>query len=174
MDYTASNLELEHRMAYFREDLAVNLHHWHWHLIYPNTGPLAVVKKDRRGELFYYMHQQVVARYDFERLCNKLPRVKRLQNFHEPIEEAYFPKLNSQVSSKNWAGRPSGTILGDINREPEKLKFDIIELQRWRDRIYNAIHRGRVDLVTWIFNLFFILTKKFLLFTYIHVWKSSL
>lgn len=148
MDYTATNLELEHRLAYFREDLGINLHHWHWHLIYPFSGPREVVEKDRRGELFYYMHQQIIARYDFERMCNKLPRVKRLQNFNDPLEEAYFPKLNSQVASRNWAGRPAGTILRDINREADQLKFDIAELQRWRDRVFDAIHRGRVDFVS--------------------------
>jgi len=63
MDYTATNLELEHRLAYFREDMGINLHHWHWHLIYPFSGPREVVNKDRRGELFYYMHQQIIARY---------------------------------------------------------------------------------------------------------------
>jgi tyrosinase len=56
-------LEVEHRLWYFREDLGVNLHHWHWHLVYPfeserNRGQ--IVDKDRRGELFYYMHQQVM------------------------------------------------------------------------------------------------------------------
>lgn len=61
-DYTASDFEPEHRIAYWREDLGINLHHWHWHLVYPFSGPDEVVRKDRRGELFYYMHQQLVAR----------------------------------------------------------------------------------------------------------------
>lgn len=61
-DYTASNLDAEHRISYFREDIGVNLHHWHWHLVYPYEGPISIVNKDRRGELFYYMHQQIVAR----------------------------------------------------------------------------------------------------------------
>lgn len=62
-DYTASNLDLEHRVAYFREDVGVNLHHWHWHLVYPSSGRPEIANKDRRGELFYYMHQQLLARY---------------------------------------------------------------------------------------------------------------
>lgn len=65
-DYTATDLEEEHRLAYFREDVGVNLHHWHWHLVYPFSarGPSAraIVAKDRRGELFFYMHQQIIAR----------------------------------------------------------------------------------------------------------------
>lgn len=59
-DYTASDLDPEHRLWYWREDLGVNLHHWHWHLVYPfEAANRAIVAKDRRGELFYYMHQQV-------------------------------------------------------------------------------------------------------------------
>lgn len=58
-NYTASDKETEQRLAYFREDIGVNMHHWHWHLVYPGDGDDAIVKKDRRGELFYYMHNQV-------------------------------------------------------------------------------------------------------------------
>lgn len=61
--HTASDAEPEQRLAYFREDIGVNLHHWHWHLVYPFEGSAALVNKDRRGELFYYMHQQIIARY---------------------------------------------------------------------------------------------------------------
>lgn len=61
-DYTASDLEIEHKLAYFREDLGINLHHWHWHLVYPFDGAKEVVDKNRRGELFYYMHEQLMAR----------------------------------------------------------------------------------------------------------------
>lgn len=59
-DYTASDLEPEHRLWYFREDIGINLHHYHWHLVYPfDAANIEIVRKDRRGELFYYMHEQV-------------------------------------------------------------------------------------------------------------------
>lgn len=62
-NYTASDMELEQRVAYFREDMGINLHHWHWHLVYPfDSADRTIVDKDRRGELFYYMHQQIIAR----------------------------------------------------------------------------------------------------------------
>lgn len=61
-EYTGDDSDPEHRLAYFREDLGVNLHHWHWHLIYPFEGPTDIVAKDRRGELFYYMHHEIIAR----------------------------------------------------------------------------------------------------------------
>lgn len=62
MEFSATDLELEHRLFYFREDLGINLHHWHWHLVYPFGASLAITNKNRRGELFYYMHQQILAR----------------------------------------------------------------------------------------------------------------
>lgn len=83
-------------------------------------------------------------RYNCERLCNRLGRVKRLLNWHEPIPEAYFPKLDSLVASRTWPARHSGAILRDINRQVDELDFDIQDLERWRDRIYEAIHTGSV------------------------------
>ncbi|KAK7790083.1 hypothetical protein R5R35_013004 [Gryllus longicercus] len=145
LDYTATNLEPEHRVAYFREDVGINLCHWHWHLVYPFSGPPAVVRKDRRGELFYYFHQQIIARYNFERFSNRLGRVQRLLNWRDPIEEGYFPKLDSLVSSRVWPPRHAGAKLSDINREDMQITFDIQDLERWRDRIYEAIHSGRVQ-----------------------------
>ncbi|XP_076646002.1 phenoloxidase 1-like [Halictus rubicundus] len=143
-DYTATDLDEEHRVAYWREDIGINLHHWHWHLVYPSGENLEIVNKDRRGELFYYMHQQIIARYNCERLCNRLGRVKRFLNWREPIPEACFPKLDSIVAARTWPARPSGAVLKDINRPVDQLDFDIQDLERWRDRIYEAIHTGSV------------------------------
>lgn len=146
MDYTASDLDIEHRLAYFREDLGINLHHWHWHLVYPFTGPQNLVNKDRRGELFYYMHQQIIARYNFARLSNKLARVTRFLNWRDPVPEGYFSKLDSLVSSRVWPPRHSNAILSDVNREVDQLQVDIADCERWRDRLFDAIHQGSIIL----------------------------
>ncbi|XP_046384805.1 phenoloxidase 1-like [Ischnura elegans] len=143
-NFTASELYEEHRVAYFREDLGINLHHWHWHLVYPNSGERRIVNKDRRGELFYYMHQQIQARYNFERLCNRLSRVTRLLNLRDPIQEGYFPKLDVTVAGRVWQPRHAGALLKDINREPDQMRFDLEDLDRWRSRILDAIHTGAV------------------------------
>ncbi|XP_044743291.1 phenoloxidase 1-like [Chrysoperla carnea] len=143
-DYSASDLEPENRIAYFREDLGINLHHWHWHLVYPFEGRREIVAKDRRGELFYYMHQQIIARYNVERFCNKLPRVKRLVNLKEPMEEAYFSKLDSLVSSRAWPARSAHMVCKDLNRPANRLKQDLDDMTRWTDRIHEAINSGFV------------------------------
>lgn len=148
MDNTASNLDVEHRLWYFREDIGVNLHHWHWHLVYPARAgkQKAIVDKDRRGELFSYMHEQVLARYNAERLCNNLHRVKKLHNLREPIAEGYFPKLSSLNASRVWAGRPAGLIPKDVDRDVEGFEYflDLADMERWAERIHEAISQGFV------------------------------
>ncbi|CAG8726432.1 17769_t:CDS:10 [Dentiscutata erythropus] len=46
--------------------------------------------KDRQGELFIWMHKQMLARYDAERIAVGLDPVIPL-DYHEPIPEGYLP-----------------------------------------------------------------------------------
>lgn len=142
LNYTASPREPEQRLAYFREDIGVNLHHWHWHLVYPSTGPDSVVNKDRRGELFFYMHQQIIARYNVERFCNSLPTVDPLVNLRKSIPEGYFPKILSSTSNRTFAGRLRNANLQDLNRPVSTVSLG--DMERWRDRIMLAIDQGVV------------------------------
>jgi tyrosinase len=148
MDFTATEKEEEHRLAYFREDLGANLHHWHWHLVYPLSGGKQIVAKNRRGELFYYMHQQLIARYNFERFCNKLNRVERLKDFDEPIKEAYFPKLDSVVASRSYPARVANMKLQTVDRVVDQIRQDVNDLKMWSNNIINAIHKRTVNNVS--------------------------
>lgn len=137
-DYTASENEPEHRLWYFREDFGVNLYHWHRYLVYPfEASERSVVFKERRGELFYYMYQQILARYNVERLGNDLKRVEPLNNLREYIKEGYFPKMES-------APRFDNTKLSDVRRHQDQLLMDIDDLEQWIERIYEAITEGFV------------------------------
>lgn len=91
--FTASELEPEQRVANFREDIGISLHHWHWHLVYPSgLNDKKVAAKDRRGELFFYMHNQILARYNAARFCITSTR-------QEPRPEiTYFRRLFSKAS----------------------------------------------------------------------------
>ncbi|GFV70499.1 hemocyanin A chain [Trichonephila clavipes] len=62
---TGNILDPEYKLAYFREDVGVNAHHWHWHVVYPSVYDSKFFGKniDRAGEIFYYMHQQICARF---------------------------------------------------------------------------------------------------------------
>ncbi|GIY12159.1 hemocyanin D chain [Caerostris extrusa] len=136
---TGNILDPEYNLAYFREDIGINAHHWHWHLVYPATfRPDFFGKvKDRKGELFYYMHQQMCARYDCDRLSVGLQRMLPFQNFDDKLE-GYSAHLTSLVSGLNYASRPAGMALRDVR------EVDVQDMERWRERILSAIHTGQV------------------------------
>lgn len=140
--FTASEREEEQRLAYFREDIGVSMHHWHWHLVYPGAGRREIVAKYRRGELFYFMHSQILSRYNSERLCNRLGRVKPLNNLRERIPEGYFPKIIRGVNNRAYPARVSDSVLQDLTRVEDDTYVEIAEVERWRDRIHNAIDQG--------------------------------
>lgn len=122
-----------------------------------------VVNKDRRGELWYYFHQQIIARYNAERYCNGLLSVVPLSNFNLPIEEGYFPKLCTQHLEHSWSARCDGTSLCDLQRPYEGLVVHKTQFQRWIDRCCNAIELGTVLTVRYFFfhlnfTIFFLLT----------------
>lgn len=128
--------------------MGINLFYYNWHLFYPaEAEDIKIVKKDRRGELWYYLHQQILARFNAERLSNNLDRVKRLSNFQAPIIEGHFPKLNSQNTSQSWPPRFENTVLHDLSRPNDNLKLDLDTLKRWIDHIYSAIELGQIETV---------------------------
>lgn len=91
------------------------------------------------------MHGQCIARYNVERFCNKLAKVKIMNNFREPIPEAYFPKMIRTLSQRSYPPRLANSTLKDFNRDDfGGANFDISDLERWRDRILEAIDNGFV------------------------------
>nr|CAZ66719.1 hemocyanin subunit 5b [Pandinus imperator] len=135
VEQTGNVLDPEYNLAYYREDVGINAHHWHWHLVYPATWRAEKLgrRKDRKGELFYYMHQQMCARYDCERLSNSLPRMLPFHNFEDPLE-GYSSHLSSTINGQPYASRPAGVVLRDLK------DVSVQELARWRERILDAIH----------------------------------
>ncbi|NP_001301077.1 hemocyanin F chain-like [Limulus polyphemus] len=139
IEETGNILNPEQRLAYFREDIEVNAHHWHWHLVFPATWRPEVMGKvkDRKGELFYYMHQQMCARYDCDRMSVGLQRMIPFQNFEETLE-GYSAHLTSLVSGLHYASRPEGLHIRDLN------DVSLQEMERWRERILEGINLGHV------------------------------
>lgn len=82
-------------LEWWREDPFANEHHTHWHVVYPfggiPDGHGGVRFKDRQGEVFFYMHQQMLARYDAERRAVGLPAVEPLAQYATPIALGYDP-----------------------------------------------------------------------------------
>jgi tyrosinase len=109
--------ELE--LAYWREDPLLNDHHEHWHLVYPYNGGRSDTPTwlARHGELFAYMHAQMLARYDAERHALGLDPVQPLSDYTEPIDEGYSPGtalIRSNGALVPVSGRAAGAVMSDI------------------------------------------------------------
>uniref|UniRef100_A0A2L2Y4P5 Hemocyanin subunit B n=1 Tax=Parasteatoda tepidariorum TaxID=114398 RepID=A0A2L2Y4P5_PARTP len=139
IEKTGNVMDPEYNLAYYREDIGINAHHWHWHLVYPATWRPEVIGriKDRKGELFFYMHQQMCARYDCERLSNHMPQMIPFHNFHDGLE-GYSAHLTSNINGLPYSSRNSGRQLADL---PD---CSVQDLERWRERILDAIDVGVV------------------------------
>lgn len=107
--------------------------------MYPAEGPANIVNKDRRGELFYYMHNQVIHRYNVERMCSGLQRVKPL-NIRAVVPEAYFPKIIRSTNNRSYPARSPNSLLQDVNRT--ETVVSLADIERWTDLIYKAIDQG--------------------------------
>jgi tyrosinase len=106
----------EDMLDWFREDPLFNEHHEHWHIVYPFAG-IRRQTRDRQGEMFLYMHQQMIARYDCERIAVGLPRVEPFNDFSRPMEGGYHPGPFIEVSCSYNAPRPPDLVIRDVNRE---------------------------------------------------------
>jgi tyrosinase len=124
----------ESALDWFREDPLANDHHRHWHIVYPargRPGPGGVRLQDRQGELFFYMHQQMLARYDAERRALGFGPVVPFADYREPIAEGY-------------EDRPSGQALRDIDRQ-DTGPLLVSELEGQRDRLRAAVAAGAAE-----------------------------
>jgi tyrosinase len=130
-------------LGWFREDPKLNEHHEHWHVVYPYRGipdptdPTRFHTKDRQGELFLYMHQQMLARYDTERLAVGLPSIVPLSDYRAKIDEGYDPgsHLEIQIGASHFSPRPPGERLGDLGRPGTSRFFPLTKLEQARDRL---------------------------------------
>lgn len=128
----------EAKLDYFREDPDYNGHHEQWHRVYEAGGD----PKDRQGELFWYMHQQMLARYDTERLSNGLPPAIPFTNFRDPIPEGYQPEA---IIAGRYIGRP-------IDRSITNIRFPfgvgdaitVADLEDNRERLLRFAREGQI------------------------------
>jgi len=128
----------EAKLDYYREDTAVNDHHERWHIVYPGSGhpdpanPAQRIMKDRQGELFWYMHQQMLARYDTERLALGLPAVQPFESYRDPIAEGY------DANVALFSDRPANQRLTDL----PQYNYMIADHETVRTRLMRAVQQG--------------------------------
>lgn len=117
----------EAALDWYREDPLANEHHEHWHWVYPNTeiddpnrDPRNV--RRRHGELFYYMHQQMLARYDVERVALGLPPVAAMTDYRAGLGAGYDPGKLRTLS--RFGRRPADAVMLDFVTQDGSLTVD--------------------------------------------------
>ncbi|EFA09253.1 hexamerin 5 precursor [Tribolium castaneum] len=88
------NLNKEQSLSYFLEDVGLNAFYYYCNIYYPfwMDGDEFKLKNDRRGEQYYYLYQQLLARYYLERLSNDFGEVEFF-NYDEPFKYGYYSSL---------------------------------------------------------------------------------
>jgi len=129
----------ERALDWYREDPFANDHHAHWHIVYPRDGGGPNVIQRRHGELFFYMHEQMLARYDTERYIAGLERVKP----HPPRDAQGRPDYGAAIpegyGSQGYTRRRPG-------RSFSELQDVVARTSVWHESLEAAIVAGRVDL----------------------------
>jgi tyrosinase len=134
-------------LNWFREDPLANEHHERWHVVYPGQGvPTPSGQrhtKPRQGELFLYMHQQMLARYDTERVAAGLDPVEPFKDYGEAVAFGYDP---GPRLAEFYPARPSGKAWGDLARPDFGLTYRVSQQAAERDKIQTAVAAKNVFL----------------------------
>lgn len=138
-------------LNWFREDPLANEHHQHWHVVYPAFGLRGGIK-DRQGELFLYMHQQMLARYDAERIATGLSRVRAHSDYSKPIEYGYNPGAILSNSAEinitpfftvtHFTPRTPGPMFKNFDVETAKKKLE--KFNALKEKFDEAVKNGRL------------------------------
>jgi tyrosinase len=142
----------ESDLDWYREDTKANEHHEHWHFVYPTRGvPTTQRVKQRHGEMFFYMHQQMLARYDTERAAVGLPKTISFDAYTVAIAEGYEPAPGFRVRpGPEWqtafSGRSPGSKFQNITLDPgtpNELPLDVAEMQRFKTKLDDALTKTK-------------------------------
>uniref|UniRef100_UPI00313433C7 hexamerin 1B precursor n=1 Tax=Tribolium castaneum TaxID=7070 RepID=UPI00313433C7 len=144
------NLYPEQSMAYFTEDVGVNSFYYYYNLYYPYwmSGEEFNLKYDNRGELFYYMYQQILARYYLERLSNGFGEIDYF-NWEVPFENGYYPTM-CYPNGLQFPARPSYSRLYEYfynygqHYGYNKYAYSYTFVKDYERRIRDAIDSGYV------------------------------
>jgi len=133
---------VEKLFDWIREDPNFNEHHEHWHIVYPSRGlpdpknPKRKIQKDPHGELFIYMHRQMLARLDAERHALGVPLVKPLDNYQEPIPEGYNPNEQFLIDDDK---SPYGIRSPNLKLSDYSETYNLSNMEKSRKAIEEAI-----------------------------------
>jgi hypothetical protein len=144
------NLHPEQSLSYFTEDVGINAFYYYYNIYYPHWlgGQDFDYKHDQRGEQYYYVYQQILARYYLERLSNGFGEIQTF-NYEVPFETGYYPSLQ-YPNGLQFPTRPNYAHLYEYfynygqRYGNNKYAYSYTYVQDYERRIREAIDRGYV------------------------------
>lgn len=130
---------VEQKVSYFTEDVGLNAWYYYLQADFPYWlgGKEFGLYKDRRGELYLFHHQQLLARYYLERLSNDIGTIPEI-TYELPIETGYYPDMYY------YNGVPFPTRDNHYHMYTEDHYEMIQEVEDYERRIRDAIDLGYV------------------------------
>ena len=132
----AKGSDEETKLDWFREDPLLNEHHGHWHVVYNRQQFY-----DRQGEMFLYMHQQMLARYDAERQSEDVNKVVPFSDMRNQIRVGYTAGPDERLSSEYGRDREVNVLVSNADANTQ-LQFR----QRIINDINNAVYDQRMQI----------------------------
>lgn len=151
----------EQKLSYFTEDVGLNTFYYHYNLDYPfwMEPKHYDLKKDRYGEIFYYVHQQLLARYYMERLSNGMGEIPDF-SWNLPIEEGYYPSLRYH-NGLEFPSRPN-----HFDFHQHEFLQHLIQVEDYERRIRDSIDQGFLFDVSFLSQcLWFLIIILLIIFT---------
>jgi hypothetical protein len=127
----------ELKTSYFTEDIGLNAWYYYMQADFPYWlgGQEFGLTKDRRGELYLFQHQQILARYYLERLSNDLGTIPEVV-YELPIKTGYYPHLYY------YSGVPFPNRDNNAHLYTEEQYELVREIEDFERRIRDAIDVG--------------------------------
>ncbi|XP_044017319.1 hexamerin-like [Aphidius gifuensis] len=142
IDYNYTSLFMKHyidgeyELDYFTDDVALNNYYYYIRNLFPfwmNIKDFAV-PKHIRGELYYYIHQQLMARYYLERLSHGFGEIEDFS-----YSKDFAPSFYSTLAYSNGVALPSRERWSEV----PSYKYNYVrEIENIEMRIYEAIDSG--------------------------------
>jgi len=150
--WTLHESEPDSKLWYFNEDPLINSNHFHWHQLLSNSEQLGHTSHssnlDRRGEMFYFIHKQILSRVNAERLSVGLNITEPFgpDEWSRPVYPGYDPKLGAGAVDK-YEPRPAGASM--FRSDQRQLKRDLASLELAIDQMEMKIGGNRVKMGYW-------------------------
>lgn len=124
--------------SYFTGDIGLSSFYYNFHLDYPfwMTDDVYGLNNDRKGELYIYVHSQLLARYNLERASNKLCEVTPFN----PTQILEVTLDDTVMFHSGWA-LPSKNVQFNLYMEKYELVKDLEYLEHQiRDAAYTGVY----------------------------------